>query len=186
MSALTRRIGAIGVDGKLPCGRYRGANTQWHCFDRGLWCIRWRRAASCRRRWLRVRVRGRLRGLAMRVLRILGVVVVRGMRNLRIRIAVVPLAKLSAAIVVAGTFWRRRSLFPVDILARAIVPGDIGAAPTAAAGLPAPPPTGIRRTSSLAGIAGFHRLSRIYRLVLQVVLDRWAHLGPVFLGPVVA
>lgn len=161
MSALTRRIGAIGVDGKFSCGCYRGANTQWHRFAWGLWCIRWRRA-SCRRRWLR----RRLRGLAMRVLRILGVVVVRGMRNLWVRIAVVPLAKLSAAIMVAGTFWRRRSLFPVDVFAGAIVPRDIGAAPTAGAGLPTAAPTGIRRTSSLAGIAGFHRLSRIYRLVL--------------------
>jgi hypothetical protein len=97
----TRTIGAIGVDGVWPAGRYAGANTEvhWECSFRGPCCLRWG-SAGRRRRGLR----GRRRGLPMRIVRVLGVIVIRGMGDLRVWITVVPRAKLSTAVVIACTF----------------------------------------------------------------------------------
>ncbi|KAL5050616.1 hypothetical protein BDW71DRAFT_103827 [Aspergillus fruticulosus] len=186
MSAHTWLINTMPVvDRPTKCiRRYCFANTEkdwWGVIV--LWRIR--RGILFLRRWSR--------RLAMGVLGILGVVVVWGMRDLRVRIAVVALAKLSAAVIITTALGRRRAFFPVDVLAGAfiatraiIVIGDMGTATCAAGGLPAvssPPFGGI---ATLAATARLHGLPRIYWLVRKVVLDGWAHLGPVFRGPVLA
>lgn len=124
----------------------------------------------------------------MRVLRVLGIIVIRGMRNLRVRITVVSLAKLSAAVILAGTFGSGRALVPVDVLAGpTIVPGDKGATITTTAGLPALKLSpSCRGVVVLVGEAGPHVLSRVGGFVLEIVLDGRAHLGPVFRRPVLA
>lgn len=118
----------------------------------------------------------------MRILGVLGVVVVRGMADIRVRIAVVALADLSAAVVVALTLRSRRACFPLDVLAWSVVTGDQGTATTTTAVLSPQP----GRVAVLACLAGLHGLAGVLWLVVQAVLDSRAHLGPVLLGPVVA
>jgi hypothetical protein len=117
----------------------------------------------------------------MGVLGILGVVVVRGMRDLRVRIAVVSLANISAAVIAAAALGRRLALLPIDVLAGAVVTGDMGAASAAAVRLPAPP----SRVAVLAGAARLHGLARIHWLVVEVCLNGWAGGSrPGFIRPV--
>lgn len=111
----------------------------------------------------------------MRVLRVLGVVVVRRVTDFLIWIAVVPLAKLSAAVVVAVALGLRRAVFPVDVLARAVIIGNNGAATTV------PPP--LCQVAALACPARLHGLPRIHWLVFEAVLDVGAHLGQSSLDP---
>jgi hypothetical protein len=118
----------------------------------------------------------------MGILGILGVVVVRGMRDLRVQIAVVSLAKLSAAVIAAAALGRRRAFFPVDALAVAVVIGDKGVATFAAGGLPASPSPPCSGIAALAATAKIWGLSRVYRLLFEVFLDGRAHLGPLFRG----
>jgi hypothetical protein len=124
----------------------------------------------------------------MRVLWILGVIIVRRMADLRVRVTVVSLAKLSAAVILASTFGSGRTLVPVDVLSGpTIVPGDKGATITTTAGLPAPKlSSSCRGVGVLVGEAGLHVLSRVGGFVLEIVLDGRAHLGPVFRRPVLA
>jgi hypothetical protein len=118
----------------------------------------------------------------VRVVRVLRVIVIRGMGNLRLRIAVVPLAEFATTVVIVRTFRLRGALFPVDLLPRALVPREVGAAATAAR-LSALILPSFRWITVLAGITGPHVLSWICRLVLEVVLDIGTRLGPVFRGP---
>lgn len=110
------------------------------------------------------------------------------MADLRVRVTVVSLAKLSAAVILASTFGSGRTLVPVDVLSGpTIVPGDKGATITTTAGLPAPKlSSSCRGVGVLVGEAGLHVLSRVGGFVLEIVLDGRAYLGPVFRRPVLA
>ncbi|KAJ6185548.1 hypothetical protein N7519_006849 [Penicillium mononematosum] len=110
------------------------------------------------------------------------------MADLRVRVTVVSLAKLSAAVILASTFASGRTLVPVDVLSGpTIVPRDKGATITTTAGLPAPKlSSSCRGVGFLGGEAGLHVLSRVGGFVLEIVLDGRAHLGPVFRRPVLA
>lgn len=78
--------------------------------------------------------------------------------NLRLRIAVVPLVELVTTVVIVRTFRLRGALFPVDLLPRALVPREVGAAATAAR-LSALILPSFRWITVLARITGPHILS---------------------------
>jgi hypothetical protein len=122
----------------------------------------------------------------MEVLGVLGVVIVRGVRDFRVRITIVPLAKLAAAVVIAAALGGRRTLFPVYYLAgtAVVVTGDIWAATSTTCTAILPPTSG--RTAVLASAARLHGLARILRLIFEIVFNGRVDLGPFLLRPEVA
>lgn len=110
-------------------------------------------------------------GRAVRILRILGVVVVRRVRVLRLRVAVVALALLAAAVVLGLALGLAWAFLPVDILAGPVATGDQRTAATAILPLE-------WRITILASWTGRHRLTRIGRLLIYLVVDIGTHAVP--------
>jgi hypothetical protein len=108
----------------------------------------------------------------MWILGILGVVVVRRVWLLGVRVTVVALAHLTATMVLSLALWLTWAFVPVDIPTGTVTTGDYRAATTAVLSL--------RWVAVLSSLTGFYWLARIRRLLVQLVVDIRAHFVPIF------